>query len=133
MKKFSISIAVLVLLVTCWRYVPAQQAMQRHSELQEGITAATAVASSTAISLRAFSGAMVETPAGESGQDYDVYVSKTETGTYLPLYDSTGTQVSITVAASRWQELPAAIFAAPYMKLQADTTTRSGLNLYKKG
>lgn len=75
------------------------------------ITIANSTTISAAVSLIGVSILGIVTPAALTGTAITFQVSA-DGSTYVPLYDSTNTQVSVTVAASRGYYLDPAIFAA---------------------
>ncbi len=82
------------------------------------ITVATSATTSAAVSLIGVTILGVITPSALTGTSLTFQVSSSAAGTYVPLYDSAGTQVSVTVAASRGYYLDPAIFAGwRYVKL----------------
>lgn len=72
------------------------------------------------IDFRAASGAVLFVPAGAASGTVSLYVSDTETGTYVPLNDADGA-VTVSVAESNAYDLPEAVFAAAFVKLRTES------------
>lgn len=79
----------------------------------------TTVASGDTLDIRGFAGASILIPTGVTSLAY--YACDTATGTFLPLYDANGTQVTQTVVADRWYDMPAAIFACGFIRIVPNT------------
>jgi hypothetical protein len=65
-------------------------------------------------------GVILFVPEGETVVTISLYVSPTSGGTYLPLYDSVSSVVSMTVSAGRAYQIPFAMFPARFMKIVGD-------------
>lgn len=105
-------------------------AIGRQSDRQTSVIVGTSAVGSTAVDLRAASGAQLLVPAGAASQSVAVYVCDTIDGTYVPLNNSTGA-VAVSVVASNAYDLPEAIFAAHYVKFVAASTQFTGVVLAK--
>lgn len=68
-----------------------------------------------AVGAMAFLGLVV--PAAFTGTSLTFTVAATLTGTYQPLYDDAGSQVSLTVAQGRSYSLPVALSTWPFFKI----------------
>ena len=92
------------------------------------VRADTTVADSTSFDFRNFSGGMVFVPAG-SGITVLTWYGSHDGITFLPIEDGSGTAVTSTfsssAAAAKACLIPAACFAAAFLKIKA--TTEDGL------
>ena len=77
----------------------------------------TAVATTPAIFLGAYGGAILITPAGYTSIAATVYSAANETDTFVPLKDSAGAAITLTVSASSAIVLPSAVTNARWIKL----------------
>lgn len=85
------------------------------------VTLDSALADTPAIGFESFTRGMVLIPTGSSITSLTYYGSTTQNGTYLPLYDSAKnalTQTSLT--AARGYDIPAAVYALPWIKIVTD-------------
>jgi len=91
------------------------------------VTLTNSLATTPAVPCHDYAGGHLLIPAAYSSTTITAYVCSTASGTFLPLYDTDGAAVALTVAASRAYDLPVALFAAHWLKLvtNADDSTRS--------
>lgn len=68
-----------------------------------------------------FSFGMLWIPSNFDGTQIKFHTCSTKTGTYLPLIDDSGSDVTYTVAASKCIALPPEIFGAAYFKIETVT------------
>lgn len=129
MRKYIVSTIAVILIACTIAY--AQRSQISRAWGYQTISANTTVTSSDAFSLLGYSGASVDLPAHAS-QTLEVWCCDTESGTYKQMYDYEGIPVIITTTTTTWQELPPAIFVAPWIKLRASSTTIS-VGLFGKG
>lgn len=88
----------------------------------------TAEGTTAAFDFQEWSGGTVHIPSGSSITSLTFYSSNTD-GTFLPLYDSTGTAVTLTVAATRAYEMPSAIFSCGRLKMVGDAADTVGVTV----
>jgi hypothetical protein len=86
------------------------------NNIATSVTVDSALADSQAIVFKGFTTGVTLVPSGSSINTLTYYVSSTEDGTYIQLYNSSGA-VSTTVAAGRAYPLPAELEGAGYIKL----------------
>ena len=96
------------------------------------VTADTVLADATAVDIQQYAGAVIFIPSGASSQVVTPYVAPTVGGTYLPLYDKSGTAITYSVVASRAYDLHSAAFAGGGLKLVAATGDQAGITLSLK-
>jgi hypothetical protein len=77
-------------------------------------------AEADAVDFRAASGGQLHVPTGVTAQTLTVHTCATEAGTYLPLIDADGDPVTIAIVASKAYDLPEAIYACGFVKLQGE-------------
>ena len=73
----------------------------------------------------------IKTPSGWTTADITFQASESEAGTYVDMYDTSGSQLTITsAAASRWYAIAPQDFAgAPYLKLVSSVAQAGGDSL----
>ena len=95
----------------------------------EVATIASGAAVSGAIDVSRYSGMNIQMPSTWTAASIGFQVCDTEGGTFLPLYDATGTLVQIaSPAASKAYSAPAELFAAIYVKLWSQDGAGSDTN-----
>lgn len=70
-----------------------------------------------ALDVRHAAGLQMHVPADVTGQDVAVYVSDAFNGTFVPLNDSAGDPVTITIAALNAYDMPEAVYGCHFIKL----------------
>ena len=95
----------------------------------ESVTVGTAVADSVAISYGDFEKGMVLVPAGATYVTLTWHTCGSESGTYLPAQDATGTAVTQTVAASKAYPIPVALLGARFLKITGNAAGTVGVTL----
>jgi hypothetical protein len=81
---------------------------------------------STVIDARKLANVQLLVLAGAASQTVAVHVCDAANGTFLPLYDSAGNAVSVSVVASRAYEIPA-LGATAFLKFVAGTSLFSAV------
>ena len=90
--------------------------------LSAQVTIASGASQSEALDAREFIPTVLLTPAAWDAAAITFLVSERRDGTYLPLYDSFGAEVSVTVAVSRAIALDPTTFAGlRFFKLRSGT------------
>ncbi len=89
----------------------------------------TVVADSEEVSVGDCTGVAIFVPAGSSITSVAFYGAVEAGGTYLPLYDTTNTAVTLTVAAGRAYQAPFSVFPLRYMKLVGNADGNVDLTL----
>lgn len=104
--------------------------LMRYWHSAKTITVHSSVASSETINFGDYSSMVLVPPAGWTTATLSVYVqSPSVTSTYLPLYDSTGTAVTVTVTANQAIECPSSVFGANKIRFQADSAANNAVPL----
>jgi hypothetical protein len=110
-------------------------ANQSPVRLQGSVTLPAAAGDSDAFSLGPNSLVAIETPATLVSTSLTLKACATKDGTFVPVHDSSGNAVTITVGTSRYITLqPAQFGLLPYIKLTTaatETATRT-INLYTR-
>lgn len=94
------------------------------------VTIANGGTTSAAIEARAYAIYGLIFPAALTSTAMTFTVAEKVDGTYTALYDSTGTAVSVTVAASRAFDLPSALASWPYFKIVLGSAEGAARTLY---
>lgn len=102
--------------------------IKRHAKFST-ITITSGQATSSACTVTGFAILGLVMPAAFTGASLTFTVSHDGT-TYQSLYDSTNTQVSLTVAASRSYDLPTALASWPYFKVVSASNEGADRTLY---
>ncbi len=94
--------------------------MIKHSKDLVSKALTTSEASTPKIEIGEFSSGVVFIPAGETVVTLTFYAAPNSGGTHLPMYDSAGVAITLTVANTRCYPLPASIFGAANIKIVAN-------------
>lgn len=106
--------------------------IDRDYDLDVAVRCSATETSCDPVDMRNFAGAVLVVPVGSSITSIAVEVGKTETDTFLPLYDADNNECKITpVAAGRAYELNAAAFGAHWLKFLTDAD--GTIDVHKKG
>jgi hypothetical protein len=89
------------------------------------------VATSDELDVRNFAGGSVHVPNGSTITTLTLYSLHVEGGTCVPLYDADHVAVILTVAADQVCELPAAVFAVPFLKFVGNAA--GNVSVFLKG
>ena len=101
--------------------------------IQRTISLTASAATTPAINFEDSRGALLQTPSGlNSNTTATVYASSTEDGTYTIVEDATGSDVVISLTASRAHEVPSAVFAAKWIKFVTDSGALNSCELTLK-
>lgn len=92
------------------------------AETPEAVTIANGATESGAIDMRESITAGVQLPAAFTGTALTFLVSATETGTYSPLVDGAGSNISRTIAAGDALLLPNEAAPWPWIKIKAGSS-----------
>ena len=108
--------------------------VERNGIVESAVVLTNVIGTTPAIDMRRWAFGQLHIAAGATSQDVAVYTCDTEAGTYLPLYDSSGTAVTISVVASRAYELSTAICGCAFIKfLQATSSDATPVAIVLKG
>jgi len=95
-------------------------------------TSAALGAGGTAIDMQGMAGGSISASSTNANTAFTAYASlATSTGPFRALYDEDAVAVTMTVAASRCTQLPAAVYGVRWLVLQAGTA--SAPSVYLKG
>jgi len=97
-----------------------------------GVTAHSTVASADTIPIAAFAAGGFNS-ATISTATVTFYGCHIPDGTFLQIYDSTGTAVSLTAASSKCIDIPAAVFSWPFLKIVVGASSFADLVVSLKG
>lgn len=91
--------------------------LTRHSKLLNPALTASSATTEELENVAQFAGGQIIIPAGSPITSLTYYVAEKKGGTYVPLYDSTGTAVTQTVSAGKAYSMPSAIYGSQVMKI----------------
>lgn len=78
--------------------------------------------SGNSLDMRSFAGGCISGSTAQAATTLTFFAAQaSSTGPYRALYDSDGVAVTLTVAAARTTDLPAACFGTGFIRMQADT------------
>ncbi len=89
--------------------------ISRRSKTQTDVDIATSIGSSTAIHFGPYAEMLVQVTSGTIST-VTVYACDTEDGTYVPVKDDAGSDLTISLVSSHWVRLNLNAFAAEYVK-----------------
>ena len=95
------------------------------------VAVATTVGNSDELDVRNYAGGSVHVPNGSTITTLTFYALHAAGGTCVALYDADHVAVTLTVAANQVVELPASVFAIPFMKLVGNAA--GNVSLFLKG
>lgn len=90
--------------------------------LNRTVNLTASAATTPAINFEDSRGVILQTPSDlNNNTTATVYASATEDGTYTIIEDATGSDVAVTLTASRAHEVSSAVFAAKWIKFVTDS------------
>jgi hypothetical protein len=103
--------------------------LQRNSSEVITLTITDSIATCEELPFGSFAGGSIIVPSGSSLTSLTPYGCNEPGGTYVPIYDSSNTAVSRTVAASRGYAIPDECFGFRFIKFLGNTTGTIKVNL----
>lgn len=91
--------------------------MIKQSEDQVSKAITTSEATTARLDISKFSSGTVHIPSGETVVTLTFYSAPNSAGTFLPLYDTAGNAVTLTVVNGRAYQIPAAVFGSAIVKM----------------